>query len=213
MADLDLWLNANNNTTVFHKADNYDQHQHNGVNSLPFDRDKPHHAMRRKVWEKAFTGAQLKHYETPITNCVKEFLDVAAAAAAKGKSIDVSTYSLMMVCDIMGQVGFSKNFNAIKTAKSDMIRLLTALFGPVGKVGRMQWPLYVLKGFNIKPPAVTEWEAWFTTELKERLDRGEKQECNDIMTPLIEAYHESPRTEKDYAVLENDTGAVIVAAT
>ena len=214
VADLDLWLAANTPTTPFNKSENYDQHRYHDVISVAFDRNKPRHSMRRKIWEKGFTGPQLRFYEPAITSVVTEFLEkIASTAATTGKSIDISEYSLYVVCDIMGKVGLSKDFYAVKNARSDMIRLLTALFSPVGKAGRMQWPLNLLKGFNMMPKVVSEWEEWLVVETRDRVERGEKQELNDLMTQLVEEWKESPRTGKDTRLLEADTAAVLVGAT
>lgn len=117
----------------------------------------------------------------------------------------------------MGKVGFSRDFHATMSGKSDIVRLLTALFGPVSKIGRWVWPIALLTALGVQPQVVKDWEDWSYDVLMDRLERKKNgEQLQDMMTPLLRAWEENvdgKSKQSNDALLEADSQGVIVAAT
>ena len=135
----------------------------------------------------------------------------------KDEFVDVSAYALLWVTDVMGKVGFSRDFHATVTGKSDIVRLLTALFSPVSKIGRWVWPIALVTALGVQPQVMKDWEDWSYDVLMDRVERKKNgEQLQDMMTPLIRAWEENAdgkSKEKNDALLLADSQGVIVAAT
>lgn len=117
----------------------------------------------------------------------------------------------------MGKVGFSLDFHATETGKSDIVRLLTSLLGPVSKVGNWIGPLALGNALGVKPQVVKDWEQWSYDVMMNRVQRYKNgEQLQDMMTPLIRAWEQNAdgkSKERNDALLEADSQGIIVAAT
>ncbi|EAT86220.2 hypothetical protein SNOG_06389 [Parastagonospora nodorum SN15] len=102
--------------------------------SIHMTRDFNGHRLRRRAWDKGFSIKALSSYEPRIKSKADLFKSQLAKAA--GKPMDVSTWSMFFSFDVMGEVGFGKDFNnlntgvehsAIKGVHSHMTMLATTL--------------------------------------------------------------------------------------
>lgn len=59
--------------------------------------------------------------------------------------MDIALWSLLISFDNMGRVGFSRHWGLVRDGRHNhMLTLLEATFKPIGKMGRIQWPLSII---------------------------------------------------------------------
>lgn len=89
--------------------------------------------------------------------------------------MDISLWSLLISFDNMGRVGYSREWGAIKSGKeSRMLSLLESLFRPIGKFGRLAWPIAAAMQV-VGPP---EELRLFSELAKETMDEREHVSTN-----------------------------------
>ena len=108
----------------------------------------------------------IKSYENRTREVIRTWLD--KLKSYDGSPIDTSLYSLLITFDNMGLIGFSHSFNTIQSGKENRtIQLLEVLFGQIGKIGELVWPLCLLKDLGLDGDA-PEFEDLFCKMANER---------------------------------------------
>ena len=94
------------------------------------------------------TAAALGTYESTTREICKTWLK--KAASFNGQPINTSLFSLLVTFDHMGRVGFSQNFRTIEAGEEHrMLDLIEVLFGQLGQLGELSWPLALLQSLGV----------------------------------------------------------------
>ncbi|PMD33323.1 cytochrome P450 [Hyaloscypha variabilis F] len=192
----------------------YEPLSEQGEYALAVTRDKAHHKQRRQVWEKAFNSKSLKAYEPRVKSSVDDLL--SQIAAHEGKPMEVSHWALLFVFDVMGKVGFSEDWGAVKDGRPNpILHLLEALFTPLGRLGRWIWPIGFFVDTGLGNEDREAFEAWSNKLLAVRQKEG-REGSIDIATFLIESFHEAPNFKAglhNQNLLNGEGQPVMIAAT
>ncbi|KAK4228689.1 Tryprostatin B 6-hydroxylase [Podospora fimiseda] len=169
------------------------------------------HRWRRQVWERAMTTKQLGIYENKTREVCHSWLE--KLKSLNGTPIDTTLYSNLLTFDHMGKVGFSHDFNTLPLGKHDrMLDLIQLMFGPMGLMGEVIWPLFVLKGLGVEGEAA-EFDQ-LAQDMADRRINEENNHTNDIIGHFIEDL----RSEKPLAFFNKhliylDSALILLAAT
>lgn len=86
--------------------------------------------------------------------------------------LDVSLYSILIAFDNVGRIGYSREWGVVKAGKEDrMLELLGASFKPMGKMGRVTWPLAIGARLNVSKELI-EFDHLANTVMDERESVG-----------------------------------------
>lgn len=141
------------------KGSTYEPLHEHGQYALAVTRDKAHHKHRRQVWDRAFStkgmatsyipltfqgltpiNLALKAYEPRIKSSVEDWL--SQIASNEGSPMEISHWALLFVFDVMGKVGYSEEWGAVKDGRPNTtLHLLEVIFTPLGRLGRWIWPI------------------------------------------------------------------------
>ena len=110
------------------------------------------HRWRRQVWERAMTTKQLAVYENSTREVCHIWLD--ELASADGQPIDTTLLANLLTFEHMGKVGFSHDFGVLQQGKENaMLEYLQVMFGIMGQMGELVWPLPIFKGLGVSGDA------------------------------------------------------------
>ncbi|KAH8891588.1 cytochrome P450 [Thozetella sp. PMI_491] len=166
--------------------------------SLQNVKDPELHRQRKKVWEQGLSYRALAIYEPRIQAMVDKLL----SDFATGRPVDVTDRTMCLTFDIIGDLGFSKDFGMLSSGKEhDAIRDLRHVLNLVA-VGRMiPWTLNMLNKVPSGRNRVDSFREWCRNELRKRQEAWglEKASSNiedprDIATWLIKARDEGDRS-------------------
>jgi len=75
--------------------------------------------------------------------------------------MEISHWALLFVFDVMGKVGYSEDWGAVKDGRPNAtLHLLDALFRPLGRLGRWIWPVGFAVDTGLGNEEREEFEAW-----------------------------------------------------
>lgn len=113
-----------------------------------------------------FTQPALAGYEVQTKSTLRDWFEVLDS---KSKTpLDVSLYSILIAFDNVGRIGYSREWGVVKAGKEDrMLELLGASFKPMGKMGRVTWPLAIGARLNVSKELI-EFDHLANTVMDER---------------------------------------------
>jgi hypothetical protein len=90
----------------------------------------------------------LNQYEFHTRKTVLDWL--TKLETLQGEAIDISLWSLLISFDNMGRVGYSREWGLVKSGRHNhMLNLLEATFKPLGKLGRVVWPVAAISQLQL----------------------------------------------------------------
>ncbi|KAK4447358.1 Tryprostatin B 6-hydroxylase [Podospora aff. communis PSN243] len=176
--------------------------------------DREEHRWRRQVWEKAMTTKCLANYETSTRSVCNTWL--RKIASSEGKPIDTSLFSLLITFDHMGKIGYSHDFGTVEAGKENrMLDLLEVMFGQIGQLGELTWPIALMKSLGVGGEAA-EFDALACQMADGRLEAQGKEdkEFGDIFEQFIRDFEsEKPTAFFNKNILYSDAALILVGAT
>ncbi|KAK4187949.1 Tryprostatin B 6-hydroxylase [Podospora australis] len=188
----------------------YNHVTYKGERNIDSIMTREEHRWRRQVWEKAFTTKALAIYEESTREVCHTWLDKLSTVG--NQPINTSVFALLIGFDHMGKIGFTHDFNTIQEGREHhMLDLLETMFGAMGKLGELAWPLAILKDLNI------EGEAAEFNELSRQL-ASKREQDHDEKHDIISYFIRDLRSEKPVAffnqnILHADANFILIAAT
>ena len=88
-------------------------------------RAAPEHALRRRLWQRAFTTETIKSYEGKISERASQLADLLKSEAEKNGSVDLTRWISYFTFDFMGDMACV--LFCIMTVFANMIFFLLAL--------------------------------------------------------------------------------------
>lgn len=134
----------------------------NDTPSLQSTRDRKAHAIRRRVWEKAFTRSALQDYIPRILNYSDILLTNLSETA--GEPVNMTQWFNCFTFDFMGDLAFGKSFGLLEskgTNGSD--RFMTTMHSNmaiVGMLGHVGWFIRLTLWIPGMSGARGKFDAW-----------------------------------------------------
>ncbi|KAK0747207.1 cytochrome P450 [Schizothecium vesticola] len=192
----------------------YNVVHYNGAYNLDSILDREEHRGRRRVWERGMMTQALTTYETSTRQICHTWLSQLDVFSAEGRAINTSLFSLLVTFDHMGKIGFSHDFNTIEAGKENrMLDLLEVMFGQLGQLGELVWPVALMKSLGAGGDA-GEFDRLTKTMADRREARGEGEKLDDIFGHFLQDFQsEKPVAFFDRNILYSDAALILIGAT
>lgn len=106
----------------------------------------------------------LATYEPRIKSKVDSF--VSQIRANEHKPLDATAWSMFLGFDIMGEAGFGKDFNNLRTGKENpTIRAIYEHMTILGVLSHVPWMLYLMSGIPGATAAYADFSGWCGSEI------------------------------------------------
>ncbi|KAI2613387.1 putative benzoate 4-monooxygenase cytochrome P450 [Hypoxylon sp. NC1633] len=180
--------------------------------SLQNVRSHDQHRRRRKAWDRGFAIKALHSYEPRIKALVDDFV----SNVPKQVPVDSTAWSMYLLFDIMGAVGFGKDFGCVSTgSEHEAIKAIHDYMNVIGILSHIPWLLNLLAHV---PESASGYASFFEycdlhVQAKWR-NFNKDQEPQDIMSWLLKAVVEkdSSASPTDKS-LSGDARLLIVAGS
>ncbi|KXJ88976.1 cytochrome P450 [Microdochium bolleyi] len=180
--------------------------------SLHMCRDHDAHRQRRKAWDKALSVKALNSYEPQI----KAQVDALIRQLYSHGQVNITDWSMFFAFDLVGQVGFSKDFGQLSSGKEhSAIRPIHAHIKLLGIFQTVPWLLYLLSCFPGAAATYSEIFDFCANEIRnKRKVRDKKQAPPDIASWLCKAFEEKDASAAPSAeALEDDSRILLLAGS
>ncbi|CAG7921899.1 unnamed protein product [Penicillium olsonii] len=182
--------------------------------SVHHTRDIDDHRRRRKAWDRGFSIKALATYEPRI----KAKADQLALHIDKslGQPIDASAWAMFLSFDIMGAVGFGKEFNNLGTGiEHPAIKAVHDHMGILGVLGHVPWFLNLASRIPGAASGYSSFFKWCGDEIeRKQKDWSADETPQDVVSWLLKAYVEKDvSAAPSEAALHEDSRVVIVAGS
>ncbi|KAL4958584.1 cytochrome P450 [Aspergillus filifer] len=177
-------------------------------------RDFDDHRRRRRAWDRGFSIKALASYEQRIRE--KADLLISHIEQQHGQSIDATTRSMFLSFDIMGKVGFGKEFNNLSTGvEHPGIKAVHDHMTILGTMGHIPWLLNLISHLPGAMSAMAEFFKWCEDEIVQKHKNWDINERpQDVVSWLLKAYVEKDVSAAPTAIaLHDDSRAVLVAGS
>ncbi|KAL4968677.1 cytochrome P450 [Aspergillus stella-maris] len=177
-------------------------------------RDFGDHRRRRKAWDRGFSIKALASYEPRIRE--KADLLISHIEQQQGQLIDATTWSMFLSFDIMGKVGFGKEFNNLSTGvEHPGIKAVHDHMTILGTMGHIPWLLNLISHLPGSMSAMAEFFKWCEDEIVQKHKNWDiNKHPQDVVSWLLKAYVEKDVSAAPSAIaLHDDSRAVLVAGS
>ncbi|KAF2493710.1 putative benzoate 4-monooxygenase cytochrome P450 [Lophium mytilinum] len=182
--------------------------------SIHMTRDFKAHKLRRRAWDKGFSIKALSTYEPRIK--AKADLFMSALSARAGKPMDMSAWSMFFSFDVMGEVGFGKDFNNLTSGvEHPAIAAVHEHMTMLGVLSNVPWLLNLLGSIPGAAAGYSGFFNWCGSQIKDKQQSWDPEKYpQDIVSWLLKAFNEkdissSPSEE----ALHDDSRVVIIAGS
>ncbi|UPL01945.1 hypothetical protein LCI18_012879 [Fusarium solani-melongenae] len=188
--------------------------------SVNSTRDLVMHKNRKRAWMRGLGFRALAVYEDRIVSKVELLL--ARISDHIGTAIDMSQYAVFFGFDVMGQVGFSKDFNMLDSGhKHPAIQGLHDNMTAVGVLGTVPWLMSMLSKIPGATGSYERFTDWCGQELqaKRALVESKKailkdQDPRDVISWLLRAEDENDRSAPPgEGAFQEDSRLMIIAGS
>ncbi|KAH6876594.1 cytochrome P450, partial [Thelonectria olida] len=188
--------------------------------SLHSTRDLIVHKNRKRAWARGLGFRALAQYEERIVSKVD--LLMSRIANHEGIAIDMTQYATFFGFDVMGEVGFSKDFDMLNSGnKHTAIQGLHESMGAVGVLGTVPWLMSMLGKIPGATGSYSHFMDWCGKELQTK--RGivarekaalQDQDPRDVMSWLLRAEEENDRSAPPgEGAFQEDSRLMIIAGS
>ncbi|EAA58076.1 hypothetical protein AN6101.2 [Aspergillus nidulans FGSC A4] len=177
-------------------------------------RDFEDHRRRRKAWDRGLSVKALATYEPSIR--AKADLLVLHIEKNRGRAIDATKWSMFLSFDIMGKVGFGKEFNNLSTGvEHPGIKAIHDHMAILGVMCHVPWLLNLISNLPGASFSMAEFFKWCEDEIVQKHRSWDiKETPQDITSWLLKAYvHKEVSAAPTANALHEDSRAVIVAGS
>ncbi|KAL4801865.1 cytochrome P450 [Aspergillus unguis] len=176
-------------------------------------RDFEDHRRRRKAWDRGFNLKALASYEPRVRGKVDLLI---SRLESQGEEIDITTWAMFLSFDIMGVVGFGKEFNNLVTGvEHPGIKAVHDHMAMLGTMGHIPWLLNLISHIPGATAGMTGFFSWCEDEVVQKFKRWDiNEEPQDVVSWLLKAYVEKDVSAPPSAnALHQDSRAVLVAGS
>ncbi|KAF2112705.1 cytochrome P450 67 [Lophiotrema nucula] len=180
--------------------------------SIHMTRDFEQHRLRRRAWDRGFSMKALATYEPRI----KGKADALIQQLRNKEHVDVSKWAMFFSFDVMGEVGFSKDFNNLASGTEHPgIEAVHAHMTMLGILSTVPWLLNVLGSIPGAAAGYSEFFGFCANQIREKNKTWNADSYpQDVVGWLLKAVKEkdvsaSPSPE----ALEDDSRVMIIAGS
>lgn len=183
--------------------------------SLQTERGVATHAIRRHVWDRAFTPAAVDAYIPRILPLVDLLLAGLAGRGGGGGGgvVNISKWISWYSFDAMGEITYGRSFGMLARRGEDgsdrMLDMTHAMMGSVGAWGHVPWAAFMKEMFTGSVVMHLRFLEWAHELVVEREQRGMRDGHKDLMQHLLDA--ESDNKHPHYIPLRGDSRTAVVA--
>ncbi|KAF2470653.1 cytochrome P450 [Lindgomyces ingoldianus] len=182
--------------------------------SIHMTRDYNDHRLRRRAWDRGFSIKALATYEPRIKGKADLFMSQLRKNA--GKPLDVSAWAMFFSFDVMGEVGFGKDFNnLVSGVEHPAIQGVHAHMTMLGIMSTVPWLLNLLSSIPGAAAGYSEFFSFCAGQIREKHKTwdGDKYP-QDIVSWLLKAVKDKDvSASPSPAALEDDSRVVIIAGS
>ncbi|KAI5861150.1 cytochrome P450 [Durotheca rogersii] len=204
-------------SSVCKKATWYDQNSGDpDAVSVQSVRDKEKHRLRRRAWDRGLGFRALGTYKTRL----KAKVDLLLSRIGTGKPVDMTEYGMFYSFDVMGDIGFSKDFQMLLTGEEHpAVAGLHEALDIAGLFTTIPWLMNMLRVVPGATGKFDKFARWCREELnlkRRSLDSAisadKDYEPHDVMSWLIKAQrdHTGAPTE---AAMQEDSRILVMAGS
>ncbi|KAF2845119.1 cytochrome P450 [Plenodomus tracheiphilus IPT5] len=182
--------------------------------SIHMTRDVDDHRFRRRAWDKGFSIKALSTYESRI----KAKADMFRIQLSKnvGKPMDISAWSMFFSFDVMGEIGFGKDFSCLTSGvEHSAIKGVHSHMSMLGIMSTVPWLLNILGSIPGAAAGYAEFFSFCAGQIREKHKTWDAEEYpQDIMSWLLKAVKEKDISASPSAIaLEDDARVMIIAGS
>ncbi|KAB8238047.1 cytochrome P450 [Aspergillus alliaceus] len=180
--------------------------------SMNLSRDFDDHRKRRRAWDRAFSIKSLKIYEPRVIAQAGKL--VAQIDANPGKPFDATAWTMFFSFDIMGDIGFGKDFNNLTTGmQHHAIRAVHDHMSLIGVLSHVPWLLNILSNLPGAANAFSGFFAWCADQIESRRKNWDgKKYPQDIVSWLVKAFVEDDVSAAPTELALHDDSRVVIVA-
>jgi cytochrome P450 len=173
-------------------------------------RTMPEHHARRKVWDAGFSMKAIKGYEANIIQNVNLTIEQMSKREKDGP-VDIAQWCTWFGFDVMGELGFGRGFDMVKTGKTaKAIHLLESGVILIMATGNVP---YIMSLFTMLPNPIRVFEDWICDTLRVRVNQGKTGVVEaDVFSHLL-GEQKSTGQDVGFPMLSADAGLLIVAGS
>ncbi|ETS80880.1 hypothetical protein PFICI_08409 [Pestalotiopsis fici W106-1] len=186
--------------------------------SLHMTRDHESHRLRRKAWDKSMSVKgniiALASYEPRIMSGVNAL--VAQLKQRGEDGVNMTDWSMFFSFDLMGQVGFGKDFGQLHTGQEhSAIRPIHAHIKTLGIFQTVPWLLYLMSAIPGAAAAYSEIFDFCANEIRTKQQTWNKEkDPSDIASWLIKAVQEKDvSAAPSPQAIEDDARIILLAGS
>ncbi|KKY13964.1 putative cytochrome p450 [Diplodia seriata] len=184
---------------------------------LPFKMDQEDHRRGRRAWEISMTPQQIARYNGAMQETISLFLDRLSEPQFEGP-VNVTDWISWLGYDIMGVVGFGRDFDCLRKASDHAAIKQMHEFGfALGLLKHVPW-LGNLLGYLPVENAMEPYARYCRDLVREKMKAlhensdQEPEAPTDVLAWLIQAYEEKkPWGAKTIEGLDDDTRSLVMA--
>ncbi|KAI1859785.1 hypothetical protein JX265_010234 [Neoarthrinium moseri] len=208
-------------TTKCSKSPWYSQVSYDATKiSINSTRDADIHRRRKRAWERGLSFRALSAYEARIV--AKVDLLLSRLDAQGENSLDISKYAMFFGFDVMGEIGFSKDFHMLESEiEHPAIRGLHDNMAAVGVLGTVPWLLSMLSKIPGATGSYSNFMDWCGQQLEEKRQLVKQEKSagkaggpKDVMSWLLRAEEEGDQSAPPgEGAFQEDSRLMIIAGS
>ncbi|EOA83112.1 uncharacterized protein SETTUDRAFT_21815 [Exserohilum turcica Et28A] len=182
--------------------------------SIHMTRDYNGHRLRRRAWDRGFSIKALSMYEPRIKAKADVFKNQLASKGAS--SMDASTWSMFFSFDVMGEVGFGKDFNNLQSGVEHVaIKGVHSHMTMLGIMSTVPWLLNVLSSIPGAAAGYSDFFSFCSSQIREKHKTWDSEKYpQDVISWLLKAAKEQDVSAPlSAAALEDDSRVMIIAGS
>ncbi|OMP88547.1 Cytochrome P450 67 [Diplodia seriata] len=184
---------------------------------LSFKDDIEDHRRARRAWDISLTPAQISKYNAAMQSTITLFLDRLAEPERVGKPVNITDWISWLGYDIMGVVGFGRDFGCLRNAKGHpAIKTLQDFGFMLGLLKHVPWLGNILTRIPGGGGAMAPYARYCKSLVREKIaalsSKTTKPDApTDVVSWLIKAFEEKkPYAASSIEALDDDARALVI---
>ncbi|OAK99635.1 cytochrome P450 [Phaeosphaeriaceae sp. SRC1lsM3a] len=182
--------------------------------SIHMTRDINDHRLRRRAWDRGFSIKAISTYEPRIK--AKADLFKTQLSKSEGKPMDMSSWSMFFSFDVMGDVGFGKDFNnLVSGVEHPAIKGVHSHMTMLGIMSTVPWLLNILGSIPGAAAGYSDFFSFCAGQIREKHKMWDREQYpQDVISWLLKAVKERDvSASPSAAALEDDARVMIIAGS
>ncbi|KAL9110566.1 MAG: hypothetical protein Q9227_004924 [Pyrenula ochraceoflavens] len=175
-------------------------------------RDWNDHKQRRKVWDRGLSPKALSTYEPRVAAKVERLVEQLKLRS----TVDVTTWTMLLTFDVMGEIGFGKDFGGLETGhEHPAIKAIHNHMKFLSITVTVPWLLNLLSRIPGATAGYAPLFKWCMNEVKTKQQKFDADKpLQDVASHLIRAYvTHDPSASPSPAALQDDSRLLIIAGS